>query len=47
MGVELCMVGKNTPNSYIHIDVSVHHDVGVPTNALDLYDPPLTFCGST
>ena len=35
MSVELCMIGKNTPNNYIHIDVSVHYDVGVPANALD------------
>lgn len=35
MNVELCMIGKNTPNSYIHIDVFVHYDVGVPFNALD------------
>ena len=35
MSVELCMIGKNTPNSYIHIDVFVLYDVGVPFNALD------------
>ena len=35
MSVEVCMIGKNTPNSYIHIDIFVLHDVGIPFKALD------------
>ena len=35
MSVELCMIGKNTPKSYVHIDVFVLYDIGVPFNALD------------
>ena len=30
MSVELCMISKNTPDSYIHIDVFVLYDVRVP-----------------
>ena len=35
MSVELCMIGKDTPNSYIHIDVVVLYHFGTPFKALD------------
>ena len=35
MSVELCMIGKNTPNSYIHIDGFAFHYFGTPFKALD------------
>ena len=35
MSVELCMIGKNTPNSYIHIDVVVLYYFDTPFKALD------------